>query len=278
MRGGGRFQNRPGRFPDRKYQPSLAVRGEWEVIEEFDLAQLLKLQANKPEVEDLMWCGHLDQYDESFEKVSTKSARPLKRVESKTFYCVSATDDSIIEKFAAENAGNFFITDTVLSHLMAAPRSVYSWDIVVQKIDGKLFFDKRDFSGFDLLTVSETAHEPPMSSEDMDEINFPDKLSVEATVINQNFSQQILKESPETRKKVRFIGFQHANGIVCRVTLCNSCVVLPRCLIYPVRTEPLCARARSRPGVCSVQIPQIYTGFDCDYIPLRVAWLGTTTW
>jgi hypothetical protein len=34
----------------------------------FDLAQLLKLQANLPKVEDLKICGHVDQYDESYDK------------------------------------------------------------------------------------------------------------------------------------------------------------------------------------------------------------------
>ena len=49
------------------------------------------------------------------------------------------------------------------------------------------------------MTVSETAHDPPSASEDTEEINHPEKLSLEATAINQNFSQQILKESPDTR-------------------------------------------------------------------------------
>jgi hypothetical protein len=39
----------------------------------------------------------------------------------------------------------------------------------------------------------------------VDEFNHPMKLSLEATMINQNFSQQILKEpvEPELRKTVR---------------------------------------------------------------------------
>ena len=45
-----------------------------------------------------------------------------------------------------------FATDKILSTLMCAPRSVYSWDVVVHKVGGKLFLDQRDAS-FDLLTV-----------------------------------------------------------------------------------------------------------------------------
>ena len=61
--------------------------------------------------------------------------------------------------------------------------------------------DKRENSTFDFLTVSETAHDPPTINDDVDEINHPDKLSLEATVINQNFSQQILKENDGANRK-----------------------------------------------------------------------------
>lgn len=52
-----------------------------------------------------------------------------------------------------EDVGTVFATDAILSTLMCSPRSMYSWDIVVQRVGNKLFFDKRDAS-FDLLTVS----------------------------------------------------------------------------------------------------------------------------
>ena len=55
-------------------------------------------------------------------------------------------------RLAEEGAGTVFATDKILSTLMCAPRSVYSWDVVVHKVGGKLFFDQRDAS-FDLLTV-----------------------------------------------------------------------------------------------------------------------------
>lgn len=192
-RGGGRG-GRGGRF-GRKMdrQPSLMVGGDWNVIEEFDLAQFNKLSANKPVVKDLLWCGHLDQYDEGYEKVSGRTPKTLRRVENKIFYGVTTTDDPHIERFAVDGAGNVFATDAILAHIMAAPRSVYSWDLVIQKVDGSIFFDKRADSNFDLLTVSETSNEPPGCQEDAEEYNLPEKLSAEATMITQNFSQQILK-------------------------------------------------------------------------------------
>ena len=97
---------------------------------------------------------------------------------------------------------------------MAAPRSVYSWDIYIQKFDGKVskrhqvlsisdfslwlahcrslrdlhscahthtrthtqvFLDKRDGASLDYLTVSETAREPPTASEGVEDYNHPER-------------------------------------------------------------------------------------------------------
>lgn len=48
----------------------------------------------------------------------------------------------------AKTQGNVFATDAILATLMGCTRSVYSWDIVVQRVGSKLFFDKRDNSDF----------------------------------------------------------------------------------------------------------------------------------
>jgi len=62
----------------------------------------------------------------------------------------------------------------------------------VRRVGAKmLFFDKRDKSQFDYLTVNETAMDPPREDE-KDPLNSPHSLSLEASYINQNFSQQVL--------------------------------------------------------------------------------------
>ena len=70
---------------------------------------------------------------------------------------------------------------------------------------GAIFLDKREDSASDLLTVSETAHEPPSTSEEADPINHPDKLALEATMVNQSFSQQVLMEVEGQRKTVSIL-------------------------------------------------------------------------
>ncbi len=189
---GGRGNNMR-RYQDRKERiASLQVGLDWKLSEEFDLVQLLKLQANPPKGEDLLWAGNLDTYDESYDKATSKTSVPLKRIDNKIFYSVTTMDDPILEKFAIEDCAEIFATDAVLAAIMTAPRSIYSWDIIVQKTDGIIYLDKRDDSGIDLLSVSETAHDPPQAGDGVDEINTPDRLSIEASMINQNFTQQIL--------------------------------------------------------------------------------------
>ena len=50
--------------------------------------------------------------------------------------------------------GNVFATDIILATLMAAPRSVNSWDIIAYRIGNKLFFDKRSTAGGVLRAVT----------------------------------------------------------------------------------------------------------------------------
>lgn len=52
-----------------------------------------------------------------------------------------------------------FVTDSIITTIMCAAKSVYSWDVVVTRVGDKLFFDKREGSTLDLLTVNETAPE-----------------------------------------------------------------------------------------------------------------------
>lgn len=66
--------------------------------------------------------------------------------------------------------------------------------------------DKRDNTEFDLLTVNETSVEPP--TDDGNSLNSPRNLAIEATFINHNFSQQVLKGAEAKFK------FDHPNPFV----------------------------------------------------------------
>jgi len=138
---------------------------------------------------DVVRCGSLEYYDDKYDGVTTKSEKSLERIE-RTFFKVTTSDDPVIRNLASESAGNVFATDAILALLMSCTRSVYPWDIVVNRVGNTIIFDKRDNSRFDYLTVNETAQDMP--TEEKDSVNNWDSLSQEATFINQNFSQQVL--------------------------------------------------------------------------------------
>ena len=88
-------------------------------------------------------CGAVEPYDRQFDRISTRAFKPLQTSRRK-FYHVTTTDDPNIRKFASAGEGNVFATDSLLAALMTAPRSQYSWDIVLERVQDKLFLDKRD--------------------------------------------------------------------------------------------------------------------------------------
>ncbi|KAL4240694.1 Eukaryotic translation initiation factor 3 subunit D [Mactra antiquata] len=190
----GRQQENRQKTPLKHRDASVQVRETWDVVEELDFPRMSKLTLpDISEGEDLLKCGSMEYYDKSYDRVSTKNERPLKRI-NRIFHKVTTTDDPIIRQLA-KSKGNVFATDAILATLMCCTRSTYSWDIIVQRVGKKLFFDKRDDSEFDLLTVSETAIEPPQ--DEVGSINSPRNLALEATFINHNFSQQVLKMGEE---------------------------------------------------------------------------------
>eukprot|EP00929_Paragymnodinium_shiwhaense_P030534 TRINITY_DN1728_c0_g2_i1.p1 TRINITY_DN1728_c0_g2~~TRINITY_DN1728_c0_g2_i1.p1 ORF type:complete len:573 (-),score=187.73 TRINITY_DN1728_c0_g2_i1:389-2107(-) len=179
----------------KEWSFSLKNEHNWNLMREIQLPALSKLQINAKEVkcEDLFWCGRLHAYNKEYDRITVKGEKHVKRFEDVTFFNVSAQHDPVLLEIMQEDEGITVVaTHHVLSVLMAAARSVYSWDVVVTKIGGnKLFFDKRDDTIIDFLTVNETAREPP-SAESPDSMNSPNNLSREATCINQNFSQMML--------------------------------------------------------------------------------------
>jgi len=172
------------------FKSSVDIQPEWTMLDQIPFTTFSKLSYSVGEPEDLVMCGALEYYDRVYDRVAPKSEKRLERFKNRNFFKVTTTDDPVIRRLASEDKATVFATDTILATLMCAPRSVYSWDIVVQKVGSKLFFDKRDGSQLDLLSVNETSQEPlPETKED---INSAHSLSVEAAYINQNFSQQVL--------------------------------------------------------------------------------------
>uniref|UniRef100_A0A7S3AMK6 Eukaryotic translation initiation factor 3 subunit D n=1 Tax=Haptolina ericina TaxID=156174 RepID=A0A7S3AMK6_9EUKA len=149
-----------------------------------------------PEARDVHSCGTVNHYEKATDRVNAKSEKALERIEGRAFFKVSTSDDPVVARLHDDpklSNVRVFATDAILAVLMAAGRSTYSWDIVVNRVGNKLFLDKRPDSSIDYVTCNETAHD--VGDEDKESINHPVKLMSEATFINQNFSQQVLSKT-----------------------------------------------------------------------------------
>ena len=207
---GGRGGNRGRRFgwkdwdrPQRTREPSVNIRPEWQMLEEVDFSRLSKLNLEAPDGEDLDSYGFLHYYDRSYDKPPVKNAERRLQALDRAAYNVTTSQDPIIHELAEKNEATVFATADILSMLMCATRSVYSWDIVIVHQGDKIYFDKRAGASIDLVTVNENAYDAPLevseASGKQEQINTPSALAMEATFINHNFALQTVTESPSAK-------------------------------------------------------------------------------
>ena len=195
---------------------SVPIKPEYALISEVALNSLgrRKIDATKTEwlvndaslieLQDLIKCGQLAAYDKTYDKVSARAPKNLSKFDSTNFYNVTTSQDPVMEELItravsgkmASNSILIACSDQVLAFLMAANRSVYSWDLVITRNGNTILIDKRDTAvSVDFLTVNENSQDPPSFDETIDpleQINSPVKLGIESTGIVQNFSQQVL--------------------------------------------------------------------------------------
>ncbi|EME49342.1 hypothetical protein DOTSEDRAFT_68200 [Dothistroma septosporum NZE10] len=202
-RRGGRFGWKDWDKPQRNREASVQPKDSWRLLDEIDFNRLSKLNLDTGEGEDLDEYGFLYYYDRNFDKQpgAPTSMRKL-TVLDRAAYNVTTSSDPVIQELADKDEATIFATDNILSMLMCAPRSVYSWDIVLLKQGDKIYVDKREGSSLDMVTVNENAADAPleMSEGNKDQINSPGALKEEATHINNVFPLQVVQES-ETMKR-----------------------------------------------------------------------------
>ncbi|KKY24135.1 putative translation initiation factor eif3 [Phaeomoniella chlamydospora] len=201
--------------PQRNRDSSVTIRPDWAMKEEIDFNRLLKLNLDTPEGEDLDNYGFLYYYDRSYDKAPVKSSERKLQTLERAAYNVTTSQDPVIQELAEKDEATIFATSDILSMLMCAPRSVYSWDLVIIKQGNKFFIDKRPDSSIDLVTVNENAADAPLEAEatqnqqqvvKADSINTPSNLAIEATIINHNFSFQTVIENQSSK-----VEFPHPN-------------------------------------------------------------------
>lgn len=186
---GMRWSDRP---PTRIRESSIDVRPGWQVLEQVNFSDLQKMTWTVPEAEDVESYGVVEAFDRTYDRITPKTEKALQVSELKPVWSASTGDDPVLSKLANAPGAkyNVFATDAIMAAIMAAPRSSYSWDIVITRVGERLYLDKRDESPFDYVTCNETAHE--QGDEDKESINSAFNLSQEATRVNFAFAQQVV--------------------------------------------------------------------------------------
>ena len=171
------------------------------MLEEIDFNRLAKLNLETSTGEDIDSYGFLYYYDRSYDKPPVKNTERKLNVIDRASYNVTTSQDPVMQELAEKDEATIFATDNILSMLMCAPRSVYSWDLIITRQGKKIFLDKRDGSSLDMVSVNENAADAPLEASEgnKDAMNFPGALALEATFINHNFANQVVMES-ETAK------------------------------------------------------------------------------
>ncbi len=204
-RGGRRFGWKDYDKPQRNRDASVNVKPDWQLLEEIDFNRLTKLNLETSEGEDIDSYGFLYYYDRTYDKQpGSKTSEKKLNVIERAAYNVTTSSDPIIQELAEKDEATIFATDNILSMLMCAPRSVYSWDLVISRHGKKVFIDKREGSSLDMVTVNENAADAPLeiSEGNKDSMNSPGALMMEATHINNVFPIQAVIESETVKKEM----------------------------------------------------------------------------
>lgn len=104
-------------------------------------------------------CGEIHAFNKEFDKSRTYKPYTLHPFTGQVFNNPTL-EDPVIQRLAKENLADIFIAEVAAAAIMTAPKSMFSWDIIIRKHGDKVFIDKRDDPNMlDLLTVNETSHE-----------------------------------------------------------------------------------------------------------------------
>ena len=77
------------------YSSSVDIRPEWTVKEQIPFTSLMKLNSKVEEPQTLHFCGKLQYYEKSYDRVTPRTEKPLQRTR-KVFKSVTTSDDPII--------------------------------------------------------------------------------------------------------------------------------------------------------------------------------------
>jgi translation initiation factor 3 subunit D len=193
-------QRRFDRQTMRNMDSSIDVRTSWELLQDIEFSKLGKLKFPVKPPTDYIKCGFLRYVDKTQERINPKHEQPLRGEDPVGWMPPAPTSaDPVLQEIEKEGRANVFATDDVLSAIMAASRSFFSWDVIVRKKGDNIYFDKRPKTAIDFLTVDETAFQPP--NEEGEHPNAPHNLAREASVVETAFKRQALTKGKKKMMK-----------------------------------------------------------------------------
>ena len=175
------------------------------MLEEVDFSRLSKLNLDIADGEDLDSYGFLYYYDRAYDRPPARNTERKLQTLDRAAYNVTTSQDPVIQEYVEKDAATVFASSDILSMLMCAPRSAYSWDIVVVHQGDKIYLDKREGASIDLVTVNENAIDAPLETSEsgkQESINTPTALAMEATFINHNFALQTAIEADDNKMEM----------------------------------------------------------------------------
>lgn len=115
-------------------EPSIDVKGDWPVIIELSKNQLEKLNpVSATLLSTPVQCGEVYQYNAELDRAGTHKKLPLQDFKGSNYHYVPTLEDPVIKRLATEKKADIFATELAVSALMTAPKSLYSWDIIIKK-------------------------------------------------------------------------------------------------------------------------------------------------
>ncbi|KAJ2910285.1 hypothetical protein GGI21_001029 [Coemansia aciculifera] len=194
---------------------SVKPTDDWELVQDIEFSRMRDLSFSVREPKDIGFYGKVGVYDPAYDRINTRLERPLK-VSDSVRYNSTASEDPVLTKLSEKDGGDIkvFATDSVIATLMASTVSMSAWDVVVNRVGDKLFFDKRDGGPLDFPSVNENAHQPPPEASEKEpaSINSASMLSVEARDITYNYIKQVSEQSSITYENPNPFNAQNEAG------------------------------------------------------------------
>jgi len=184
-----------------KFEGSIQIRPMWQPCQEFWLPDMKELKIQMGEWtkgETLAQCGiaHLLKSKSVLSKIKVLRSAKLPRRPNLKKIIVPASEDPILQRYT--DMGDVFMTSDAMSAIMMATKGRLSWDVLVTKSEGKIWFDLRHDSNLHVPFVDECVANKIVKNTDQEKAL--QHLSKEANLVTNSFKEWCLNPKKKGKK------------------------------------------------------------------------------